>query len=78
MSSERLHSAPHEGRLSPIANIRQSLGVLQEKGGRIGRARGLEDTTGRWPTKSTDQDSQGLTEIREPMGVYLGPLHVFE
>jgi hypothetical protein len=33
----------------------------------IGGARRLEDTTRRQPIESTDQDSWGLTEIREPL-----------
>jgi len=42
----------------------------EEGGGRITGTRGVEDTMRIWPTESTKQDSQGLTEteatITEP------------
>jgi hypothetical protein len=53
----------------PQSNIRWSFGSLAEAGkGTIAGARGM-DTTTAGLMESTDRDSVGFTEIREPVWV---------
>ena len=55
-------------------------GILWKRGGRTVGAREVKDITREWPTESTDQGSQGLTEngaiTREPVWTDLGHVHV--
>lgn len=39
----------------------------------MGGVRGVRDTKKTWPTESTDRDSWGLAEMREPIGRGLVP-----
>jgi hypothetical protein len=53
---------------SCTAKYEAELGEFGEKGGRrIGGSRGIKETTRTQTTGSINQDSSGLTEIRDPI-----------
>jgi hypothetical protein len=60
---------------SPTAKFRESL-WSPERGRKDWRIHRIKDTIRTKHTESTDWDSNGLTEIREPVQPDLGPLHI--
>jgi hypothetical protein len=45
--------------------LSKAWGALQRRGGKIGRARRIKDSSRTGPTESVDWDSSGLIEIKE-------------
>lgn len=83
-TAERFHLATDGSKCQVLQpNIEQSLespskqGKKQSEGSKDWRnQRDQRHTWKMWPTELTDWDSWGLTEIREPVGSDLGPLHI--